>query len=292
VGSGISRIEGLRQLDGAYDAYIVDLWGCLHDGIQAYPEALVWMARVRDHGARVILLSNAPRRSSAVSRQLLRMGVAADAYDAVMTAGEAVRLEIEAAMDPWYAGLGRRFFHIGTEPDAALLDGLEFARVDVPGEADFVLCCGIRKPQEKLAEFEPMLARFLELGLPMVCANPDKSVLRGASRELCAGAIAERYAEMGGRMREEGKPYPGVYRHCLELLNDRPGARVLCIGDGLRTDILGAHEAGLDALWVTGGLPAHDWELPPEAMPDASLIDEACGRAGLRPVAAVPLLRW
>jgi ribonucleotide monophosphatase NagD (HAD superfamily) len=97
---------------------------------------------------------------------------------------------------------------------------------------------------------------------------------------------------MGGEMREEGKPYPGVYRHCLELLVDRPGTRVLCVGDGLQTDILGAHKAGLDALWVTGGLPAHDWGLQPHDMPDAHLIDEACHRAGLRPVAAVPLLRW
>jgi HAD superfamily hydrolase (TIGR01459 family) len=282
----------MGQLDAAYDAYIVDLWGCLHNGIEAYPAALEWMARVRGHGARVIFLSNAPRRSSAVARQLLRMGVEAGTYDAIMTAGEAVRLEIEAAADPWYAGLGRRFFHIGTEPDAELLDGLGFTRVAEPALADFVLCCGIRKSQEKLAEFEPMLAQFLDLGLPMVCTNPDKSVLRGTSHELCAGAIAERYAEMGGEMREEGKPYPGVYRHCLELLDDRPGARVLCIGDGLKTDILGAHEAGLDALWVTGGLPAHEWGLRPEDMPDASLIDEACRGAGLRPVAAVPLLRW
>jgi HAD superfamily hydrolase (TIGR01459 family) len=282
----------MGQLDAAYDAYIVDLWGCLHNGIEAYPAALEWMARVRGHGARVIFLSNAPRRSSAVARQLLRMGVEAGTYDAIMTAGEAVRLEIEAATDPWYAGLGRRFFHIGTEPDAELLDGLGFTRVAEPALADFVLCCGIRKSQEKLAEFEPMLAQFLDLGLPMVCTNPDKSVLRGTSHELCAGAIAERYAEMGGEMREEGKPYPGVYRHCLELLDDRPGARVLCIGDGLKTDILGAHEAGLDALWVTGGLPAHEWGLRPEDMPDASLIDEACRGAGLRPVAAVPLLRW
>jgi HAD superfamily hydrolase (TIGR01459 family) len=292
VGSSISRLEGLGQLDAAYDAYIVDLWGCLHNGIEAYPAALAWMARVRGHGARVIFLSNAPRRSSAVARQLMRMGVEAGTYDAIMTAGEAVRLEIEAATDPWYAGLGRRFFHIGTEPDAELLDGLGFKRVAEPAESDFVLCCGIRKSQEKLAEFEPMLAEFLNLGLPLVCTNPDKSVLRGASHELCAGAIAERYVEMGGEMREEGKPYPGVYRHCLELLTDRPGARVLCIGDGLKTDILGAHEAGLDALWVTGGLPAHEWGLRPEDMPDASLIDEACRRAGLRPVAAVPLLRW
>ena len=292
MGGCIVRVNGLGELDTAYDAYIVDLWGCFHNGIEAYPAALDWMARVRGHGARVIFLSNAPRRSSAVAKQLLRMGVEEDRYDAIMTAGEASRLEIEEAKDPWYAGLGRRFFHIGTEPDARLLDGLGFERVDEAADADFVLCCGIRKPGETLADFEPMLAEFIDLGLPLVCTNPDKSVLRGDVREICAGAIADRYVELGGDMREEGKPYPGVYRHCLELLDDRPDARVLCIGDGLKTDVLGAHDAGLDALWVTGGLPAHDWGLEPDDMPDQSLIDDACCEAGVRPVGAVPLLRW
>ena len=292
MGAHISRVKGLAELDGRYDAYIVDLWGCLHNGIQAYPAALDWMARVRGHGARVIFLSNAPRRSPAVASQLVRMGVEAGSYDAIMTAGEAARLEIAEAKDPWYADLGHRFFHIGTEPDSLLLEGLDFERVAEPAEADFVLCCGIRKPGETLADFEPMLTKFLDLGLPLICTNPDKSVLRGSSREMCAGAIADRYVEIGGDMREEGKPYPGVYRHCLELLEDRPGARVLCIGDGLKTDILGAHDAGLDALWVTGGLPAHDWGFEPDDMPDQSLIDETCCEAGVRPVAAVPLLRW
>jgi HAD superfamily hydrolase (TIGR01459 family) len=285
-------LSGLGRLDDAYDAYIVDLWGCLHNGVKAYPDALDWMARVRRDGARVILLSNAPRRPAAVERQLRRFGVEEGTYDAVMTAGEAVRLEIEEATDPWYAGLGRRFFHIGTAQDANLLEGLDFEEVGTPGEADFVLCCGIRHGGETLDDFEPLLAEFLELGLPLVCTNPDKSVLRGDKREICAGAIAERYVEMGGDMREEGKPYPGVYRHCLELLEDRPGARVLCVGDGLKTDIVGARDAGLDSLWVTGGLPAHDWGIAPETMPDQSLINEACCRAGVSPVAAVPLLRW
>ena len=288
----IERVEGLGRFADSYGAYIVDLWGCLHNGIQAYPDALAWMARVREGGARVVLLSNAPRRASAVTKQLLRMGVEEGTYDAVMTAGEAVRLEIEAANDPWYAGLGRRFVHIGTEPDANLLDGLGFERVAEAADADFVLCCGIRAPRETLGDFEPMLARFLDLALPLVCTNPDKSVLRGESRELCAGAIAERYVQMGGEMREEGKPHPGIYRRCRQLLDGRADVRILCIGDGLETDILGARHAGLDSVWVTGGLPAHDWGIAPETMPAAALVDDACRRADVHPVAAVPLLRW
>jgi len=292
VTGGVSRVAGLGCFADRYDAYVVDLWGCLHNGIQAYPEALEWMTRVRQGGAHVILLSNAPRRSFAVVKQLLRMGVEEGTYDGVMTAGEAVRLEMEEGRDPWYAGLGPRFFHIGTEPDASLLEGLAYERVAAAADADFVLCCGIRKPEEKLDVFEPMLDEFLKLGLPLVCTNPDKSVLRGGSREMCAGAIAERYVEMGGEMREEGKPHPGIYRRCRDLLDGRTQARILCIGDGLETDILGARNAGLDCVWVTGGLPANDWGIAPETMPDACLVEAACRRAEVHPVAVTPLLRW
>ena len=288
----VPRLEGLSALKDHYDTYIVDLWGCLHNGIAAYPDALDWMARVRAEGAKVIFLSNAPRRSSAVVRQILRMGVEEGTYDAVMTAGEAVRLEIEEAKDPWYAGLGRRFFHIGTEQDAQLLDGLDFERVENIADAEFVLCCGIRASQEKLADFEPMLVEFFERGLPMVCTNPDKFVLRGDTRELCAGSIAERYVELGGDMRQEGKPLPGVYRHCLDVLGEKPDAAVLAIGDGLQTDILGARVAGVDSVWITGGLPAHGWGLAPDEMPSQGLIDAACRDADVHPRAAVPLLRW
>lgn len=290
--SGIPRLAGLSEVGAGYDVYVVDLWGCLHNGIAAYPDALDWMARVRGDGAKVIFLSNAPRRSSAVAQQLVRMGVEPGTYDAIMTAGEAVRLEIEEATDPWYAGLGRRFFHIGTEPDAKLLDGLDFERVPDARDADFILCCGIRSRDEQLSDFEGMLAEFMNLGLPMVCTNPDKSVLRGESRELCAGRIAERYVELGGDMRQEGKPLPGVYRHCLDVLHEAPGASALAIGDGLHTDILGARLAGLDAVWITGGLPAHDWGIAPDAMPDQDLVDTACREANVSPVAAIPLLRW
>ncbi|MDA0220817.1 MAG: TIGR01459 family HAD-type hydrolase [Proteobacteria bacterium] len=288
----IPLVAGLGALAGRYDALLVDLWGCLHNGVAAYADAVDALQRYRAGGGRVVLVSNAPRRNAAVMHQIEGFGLPADAWDAVMTAGEALRLEIEEASDPWYAALGERFHHIGTERDANLLEGLRFRRVAAPDQADFVLCCGIRAAGDTLEAFAGETAASLARALPMVSANPDRFVLRGPSRELCAGAIALDYAARGGAMRQEGKPYPAVYRRALAQLGGIPAERVLAIGDGIETDILGARNAGIDALWITGGLPAHFWGVAPEAPPPHDRVVAACAEHGVRPIGVLPLLRW
>lgn len=288
----VPLVAGLSALAGRYEGLLVDLWGCLHNGITAYPEAVDALRRFRRGGGRVVLVSNAPRRNQAVLRQLVGFGVPDDAFDAVMTAGEALRLEIAEGRDPWYARLGRRFHHIGTERDANLLEGLPFERAQGPDDADFVLCCGIRASQEGLEDFAGELGACLARGLPLTSANPDRFVLRGTEREICAGSLAAWYAERGGDARQEGKPYPAVYERCRALMGGIAPDRVLALGDGIETDILGAREAGLDALWITGGLPAHFWGVAPEAPPPADRVAAACAEHGVRPTGVLPLLRW
>jgi len=291
-GVPIPLIAGLAELAGRYDGLLVDLWGCLHNGVVAYGAAVDALQRYRGAGGRVVLVSNAPRRNDAVLHQLAGFGVPSDAFDAVMTAGEALRLEIAEAADPWYAALGRRFYHIGTERDANLLEGLGFRRSAEPGDADFVLCCGIRASRETLEGFGPELDDCLAAGLPLASANPDRFVLRGESREICAGTLAAHYAMRGGSVRQEGKPFPAIYRRCRDLMGGIAPERVLALGDGIETDILGAAGAGIDALWVTGGLPAHFWGLAPEAPPPQDRVLAACAEHRVRPVGVMPLLRW
>lgn len=285
-------VAGLAELAGRYDGLLVDLWGCLHNGVAAYPDAVDALQRFRAGGGRVVLVSNAPRRNEAVERQIEAFGVPRDAWDAVMTAGEALRLEIEEADDPWYAGLGDAFHHIGTERDANLLEGLRFHRAASPEDADFVLCCGIRQSGDTLESFAGELGLCLERGLPLASANPDRFVLRGPSREICAGSLAAWYREQGGDARQEGKPYPAVYRRCRALLGGIAPERVLALGDGIETDVLGARDAGFDALWITGGLPAHFWGVAPDCAPPHDRVLAACAEHGVRPVGVMPLLRW
>ncbi len=287
-----SHLRGLSEIADDYDALLVDLWGCLHDGITGIPSAVACLRRFRKQGGRVVLLSNAPRLRDAVEWQLNSFGVPADAWDSIMTAGMAVRYEIEQARSPWYMALGRTYYVIGAKRDCGLLDGLDKVRVASVSDADFVLCCGIRNKDETIADFRGELERALELNLPMVSSNPDRYVLRGNQRNLCAGSIAERYVSMGGNVKQEGKPYPVVYDRCRESLANIPDNRILALGDGIETDISGAHAQGLDSVWITGGLPAYSWGMPPDVPPPGSLVQECCEAHGVQPRGFMPLLAW
>src|SRR5690606_34491373 len=232
---------------------IVDLWGTVHDGIRPIPGAVDCLQRLKAAGGRVALLSNAPRRVRSVAARLDAMGVPRDAYDFLLSSGEAAHLALARRDDPWHARLGRRCFHLGPPRDDDVHQGIGLEIVDRPADADFVLATGIDDEDETLADHEATLAAAAARGLPMVCANPDLVVMVGERRSICAGTLAARYEELGGDVFYHGKPYPSVYETCFaELGLDRPD-QVLCIGDSLRTDIAGANRAGADSLLLTGG---------------------------------------
>ncbi len=189
--------------------------------------------------------------------------------------------------DPWFSRLGRRVFHLGPERDRSVIDGLDYALATAPENADFVLNTGPddHRDPAHLAEFEAVLQACAMRHLPMVCANPDREVIRGGVRVLCAGALAERFRELGGEVRRVGKPDQAVYEPVLAMLGV-PGSRVLAVGDALETDIAGAAAAGLASCWVLGGI--HGERL----RGDRAAAEEAAGLAGLAPVATVPAFVW
>ncbi len=279
--------EGMAALAGRYDGFILDLWGVIHDGVDPYPGAADCLARLRDAGKRCVLLSNAPRRSSAAEAMLRQMGLGAELYSGILTSGEAVHLELGRRTDPWFAALGRRVWHLGPERDRNVIEGLDLEQVATPGEATFVLNTGPddhRAPTD-VAVFEDVLQDCARHGLPMICANPDLEVIRGGVRVICAGALAERYQQMGGAVRSLGKPDPAIYGPVLEMLGTAKD-RTLAVGDSLRTDIAGAAAAGVDACWVLGGI--HGEAL---AGNHGAAVAEAQA-AGLSPVAIVPRFVW
>jgi HAD superfamily hydrolase (TIGR01459 family) len=248
------RAAGLRDVAGAYDGFIVDLWGVVHNGVEPYPAALDCLAQLR--GRRVLLLSNAPRRAASAQRMLRRMGVPDALYTDILTSGEAAWLALRDRTDPWFARLGTRVYHLGPARDRNVLDGIGLEIVGVPGEAQFVMNTG---PDDDFADahaletFVPELDACLRAGLPMICANPDLVVMRAGMRLLCAGSLAEYYREAGGDVFIVGKPEPSIYALALARL-DLPPTRVLAIGDSLHTDIAGAAGAGIDSAWILGGI--------------------------------------
>jgi HAD superfamily hydrolase (TIGR01459 family) len=288
----MDHFSSFAPLAARYDGFVLDLWGVIHDGINAFPHAVDCLHSLRAAGKRTLLLSNVPRPNAPVQAMMRRMGIADDLYTHLLTSGEAVRQALASPPDLWWAELGRRVFHLGPERDLPIFDSLVLELVDAPSQADFVLNTGPddhRNPTD-IREFEPVLRDCAQHGLPMICANPDLEVIRGGVRVLCAGALALRYQMLGGDVRSLGKPDPAIYQPVLERL-DLPPARVLAVGDGLRTDVAGAAGVDLDACWVLGGL--HGAELVrADGSFDTEKAEAEAREAGLSPVAAIPRFAW
>jgi HAD superfamily hydrolase (TIGR01459 family) len=288
----MEHLPGFAPLAAHYDGFVLDLWGVIHDGINAFPHAVDCLRSLRAAGKRTLLLSNVPRPNTAVQAMMRRMGIADDLYTHLLTSGEAVRQALIDPPDLWWAQLGRHVFHLGPERDLPILDGLPLDRVEAPSQADFVLNTGPddhRNPSD-IAEFETVLQDCARHLLPMICANPDLEVIRGGVRVLCAGALALRYQMLGGDVRSLGKPDPAIYQPVLEKL-DLPPARVLAVGDALRTDVTGAAGVDLDACWVLGGLHAANL-LRPDGSFDTAKAEAEAREAGLSPVATIPRFAW
>lgn len=273
----------MESLARAYDGFIVDLWGVVHDGVRPYPGVTACLSHLREAGKRVVFLSNAPRRAGPVAAALAGMGIGAELYDGIMTSGEAVRNALRARAEPDFADLGHRLWHLGPPRDRNLFEDLDIEEVARPAEASFMLNTGpddLAPPDDETA-FDAALREALDAGLPMVCANPDLEVIRDGRRIVCAGALALRYAAWGGRVIWRGKPDPAVYQPTLGLLGTDP-ARTLALGDSLRTDIAGAKAAGIAATLVLSGIHV--------ATPEQARAD--CTAAGLDPVAIIGGFRW
>jgi HAD superfamily hydrolase (TIGR01459 family) len=288
----MQHLSGFAPLAELYDGFVLDLWGVIHDGVNAFPHAVDCLKHLRAAGKRTLLLSNVPRPNAAVQTMMRGMGIDDSLYTDILTSGEAVRRALQSPPDLWWAELGNRVFHLGPQRDRPVLEGLPLVIADSPADADFVLNTGPddhRNPTD-MAAFEPVLQDCAQHRLKMICANPDLVVIRGGIRVLCAGSLAVRYQEIGGDVRSFGKPDPAIYQPVLEQLGV-PAQKVLAVGDSLHTDIAGATGVDLAACWVLNGI--HGAELDDGAGGFDFTKAEAAARAyGVRPVATLPRFVW
>ena len=235
------------SLDPRYRLILCDVWGVVHDGVDLYPNAAERLCQWREEGRCVILLTNAPRPAEAVAKQLIRIGLKRECWDAIATSGEA---GIEALI-----ALGRPVGFIGTAGDREVLEGRGVRFADGDNFTDLA-CTGVREGVPDAKDYRGELDRLVERDVHMHCLNPDRMVVRGGIPEACAGAIAEMYQMMGGRVTWYGKPFPAIYKHALQVAGNPPKDEVLAVGDGLQTDILGAARMGFDTVFVAGGIHA------------------------------------
>jgi HAD superfamily hydrolase (TIGR01459 family) len=286
-------LNGVREIAGQYDALILDLWGVVHNGVEVYPGVLDCLAKLRGAGKKVLLLSNAPRVSAKVAVQIAGFGMPREAYDGVVTSGDVTRLCVSSRDDDWHAALGETFYHVGPERDEGLLDGAGVTEVDDIENADFILNSGLRDDErETEADYRDLFSQALARSLPMICANPDLSVVRGDRMVLCAGSLAVFYETLGGEVRYHGKPHARAYEVCFDILDGIDQSRVLAVGDSFRTDIAGANAAGIASLFVAGGIHAEELSGPGGGPLNADKVSAAATAAGHAPTAAIAGFYW
>ena len=242
----------MREFSGRYPVWFCDIWGVVHDGLKPVPATVEVLSRHRANGGTVILVTNSPRSNIGVEQQLRAIGVAPESHDAIVTSGDVTR-------DLMVHHGGGKVFHLGPGRDLSIFAGLDIARVALE-EAKAVLCTGLFDDEkDKLEDYAPLFGEMRQRGLTMICANPDKIVRKGSRILYCAGALAERYAAVGGTVLMAGKPYRPIYELALAEAERIRGKRIdsgslLAIGDGPETDIKGAADFGIDAILVADGI--------------------------------------
>ncbi|MEL6169088.1 MAG: TIGR01459 family HAD-type hydrolase [Pseudomonadota bacterium] len=266
-------VSNLAEISAPYDALFCDLWGCLHDGIRAFPEAVEALRAYRAGGGKVVLVTNAPRPRAEVEVQLGQLGVPDDAWDTIATSGDSARLAM------FQGAVGTKVYHIGEERDLAFFEKIQLLEecpdiTRVPLDAaEGIVCTGPRDPMADPSVYRPEFLLAKQKGLKLLCANPDIVVDRGETREWCAGALAELYTEMGGESLYFGKPHPPIYdlarRRLAALGGSVPDDRILAVGDGIATDIKGAIGEGIDSLFITGGLARSETKTDQDPDPEA-----------------------
>jgi HAD superfamily hydrolase (TIGR01459 family) len=288
----ITRLDSIKELGSRYRAWLVDIWGVMHNGHRAFPAAVAATRAYRAQAGIVVLLSNSPRPSPSVQEQLRRLGVPNDAYDATVTSGDLTRHELAKHK-------GAVVFLLGPERDRPIFHGLD-VELGPHRDAELVVCSGLFDDDTETPEdYADLLSELAARKLPMICANPDQMVERGDRLVWCAGALANLYERQGGSVIYAGKPYAPIYHLAHETIGKLVGERVakdevLAIGDGVNTDIAGAGNVGIASVFVASGLhmPSNSGGEAGADMLDRRHLAELFAHVKERPLGAMRALKW
>ena len=291
----IARFE---EIFGNYDALFCDLWGCLHNGVESFPEALLCLKEFKRSGKVVVLITNAPRPNFAVKAQIDRLGITNQFYDSIITSGDAAQVGLFSGM------FGTRVYHLGPDRDLSFFEinsELMTNPVDINlvelERAESIVCTGLFNDQiETPEDYFDLIHEGVQKKLKLLCVNPDMMVDYGEKRLWCAGAIAESYSMAGGVPVYFGKPHYPIYEMAfrkLEALGHKIAKnRILCIGDGINTDILGGNKYGLDTLFICGGLASSELGITKEEpIPNNKLLRKFLTLQGPKPSATISYLK-
>ena len=268
--------KNLLEIYQDYTHFIIDIWGVIHDGSHIYSGVIENLTKIRESGKKICFLSNAPRRAMKAEILLNKFGIKKNFYDFVLTSGEAVFLYLKESQD-----FGKEYFYMGEDKDLDLLDGLDYQMTSMK-LAKFIVNTGLGDEFPTVESRINDLEECIKYNLPMICANPDLIVVKQSGLEkFCAGILAKKYQEMGGKVIYFGKPYKLVYDKVRDLFG--ADARVLAIGDGIETDIKGANENNIDSALIGGGILGSRLGIKYRQLPKADDMEILCQEYGVRP---------
>lgn len=283
-------LDRFRELAADFDVVLSDVWGVIHNGVEAFPEACEALATFRRNGGTVVMITNAPRPSAPVVTYLRGLKVKDDTYDAIVSSGDVTRHYIKDHS-------GQKPYYLGPARDRAIYDelGIPFVPLD---DADYIIDVGlVNEDYETPDNYRDMLAKAAKRKLPMICANPDLVVERGDKLLYCAGALAELYRTFGGEVTFAGKPHRPIYDDALAIAAEKRKTagksgtpRVLAIGDSVRTDLEGANAYGIPCLFVISGIHAADFGTHDNL--DEAALHRLLGTASKPPIAVTRRLSW
>jgi len=248
-----TELKGIREVADKYDAYFIDLWGVMHNGLECFPEALSVLEYLKKKNKKIILISNAPRPSKVVSAFLEKIHLHKSLYDILITSGDETQEYITIHKE------NKKFYHLGPDRDRDLFKDLNINLFNKE-ECDEVICTGLFfAEKETLEQYDSELEFFKKQNKILVCANPDEAVIRGNKKEPCAGSLAKKFEEIGGHVIYFGKPYKSIYFSALKKLNllkmfEEKKINLMAIGDNLETDVKGAVYLNIDSVFIKNGL--------------------------------------
>ena len=283
----VTQLNSFRGLVDDYDAFLIDAWGVLHDGVKPYAGAIDVLRELKHAEKTVVIISNAARRTEQVALEMQRLGLAPDLYAHLATSGEAAWQALSARADDQHRALGKRCYYLGPDRSRNLMVGLNLDEVEQIEDASFLLVTGVLDPAHDLESCRTVLDKALKHNLVLVSANSDRIAISGGKTYFCGGAVAGLYSSMGGSSLHYGKPYLPIYETCFAALPGVSKERILAVGDSFETDMPGAKAANLDALFIGGGI--HRDVLKNNS---SGGVQALCNKYGCTPKAVLDVLRW
>ncbi len=245
----IEILESSRDFVKNYDSFFIDIWGVVHDGDNLRPGILEFLKQLANLKKQVLFFSNAPRKAEHVQKKLSSLGIEPNLYEKIVTSGEVAR---DLFKKKKILTEAKKYFLIGHKTDDDLLLDTHLEKVTDLEEADFILNLGFGSLEfSRTALMPEILEKAAEKGLLMLCCNPDLTVEKDNQTIFCAGYIAEKYKEFGGKVTYVGKPYVEMYDFAKSFAKS---SKILAIGDSFYTDILGANISKIDSILVVNGI--------------------------------------